>query len=156
MWREVREMENVLLNLLEEKITIINEKFNNEALNEEEAEIVKFVCDAIEIFRREQKIICLFPKFKNSSLGIIDEEALHDILNKDCQEILQEIAIKKLGHEAKSKVALFKGKILIHSLLKKTIQILFNSDLDKVSIFDLPLLKKIILNKVNEVPNGKY
>lgn len=147
-------MENVL-QLLEEKIAIINEKFSNETLSEEDAEIIKFVCDAIEIFRREQKIFCLFPKFKNSSLGIIDEENLHDILNKDCQEIIQEITIKKLGHEAKSKIALFKGKILIHSLIKKTIQILFNSDLDKVTILDLPILKKIILNKINEVPNDK-
>lgn len=143
-------MENAL-QFLEEKIDAINEKFNNERLNEEEAEIVKFICDAIEIFRREQKIICLFPKFKNSSLGTIDEEALHDILNKDCQEILQEMAIKKLGHEIKSKIALFKGKILIHSLLKKTIQILFNSDLDKVMILDLPVLQKIKITKVNEV-----
>lgn len=145
-------MENVL-QLLEEKIDAINEKFNNERLNEEEAEIVKFVCDAIEIFRREQKIICLFPKFKNSSLGTIDEESLHDILNKDCQEILQEITIKKLGHEAKSKVALFKGKLLIHSLLKKTIQILFNSDLDKVNTLDLPIFKEFLLK--SEVRNGK-
>ena len=137
-------MENIL-NLLEEKATIINEKFNNETLNDDQAEIVKLLLDAIEVFRKEQTAFCLFPKSKMNSLGTIDEEALHDVLNKHCQKILQEIAIKKLGLEVKSKVVLFKCRLLMHHYLKQTIKILFSSDLDKVNTLDLPIFKEFLL-----------
>ena len=137
-------MENIL-NLLEEKAAIINEKFDNEPLNEDQAEIVKLLLDVIEVIKNEPSNVSLFPKSKMNSLGTIDEESLSSFLNKYCEDILKNIAIKKLGHEVKSKVALFKCGLLMRSYLRQTIKILFSSDLDKVNTLDLPIFKKFFL-----------
>jgi hypothetical protein len=146
-------MENII-NLLEEKAAIINEKFDNEPLNENQAEIVRLLLDVLDVIKNTPSNVSLFPKSKINSLGMIDDESLNSFLNKYCEDILKEIAIKKLGYEAKSQLILFKAKNTTREHLKQTIKILFSSDLDKLNILDLHIFKKISLIK-SEVQNGK-
>ena len=124
-----------ILNLLDNQIEAIKERFNNERLNEEDAELAKLLFDVIEIFRKEQTLLYLFPSATNDCLRLIDREALRDVLTKHCQEIV----IGKM----RSKLNLWKGWLLTYIPVRTTIEILFNSyDLNDVVILDLPLLRK--------------
>lgn len=145
-----------LQNFADDKINIINQKFDNEELSEEQAEIVDILRHMLPRLISDETLIASFNK-KNNTIEIdFYEQNFNLALNNCCYEAIKEIADVRIKFNGKKRTKEQKEDIyeFNEQEFKESIEMLFYSELSPIlgdiAIKDLPIFKSLDALRVLE------